>query len=439
MKKLMAALAILLVLALLASGGLWLSYRSVTTFNSVPNVVPEALGQPLPPTNFAWHSPVLGGLLYKDFMAPGNEPASQLGEFESPPALALHLPEGYDASLAVSRDGTQLYSGPAAGWDDTLAAEAGSYALALRLTLPRQDGNGYGWFYYEATFTVLSPPEPVPENPILAVGRSELQQGDIFTMQLQFLPQGITPTAQTDLGLSIFTQQPDGNWFCAVPVGNQRAPGNYTVSVTAADYQWELPVTVTAFEFDEQNLIIDVTDPVISEANSPEAYAEYRAKIPPLFDTFDTNIYWQGVFIQPVEGRISTPFGAIRYTNSDYSNPRYHYGLDIAAPEGTPIAAPNGGKVVLAEYLLNTGWTIAIEHGGGLKSYYFHMNEIHVEPGDMVALGDIIGAVGTTGYSTGPHLHFEMRIGNQPISPTMLFSGDAGLYSALQAPTIIEG
>jgi murein DD-endopeptidase MepM/ murein hydrolase activator NlpD len=104
--------------------------------------------------------------------------------------------------------------------------------------------------------------------------------------------------------------------------------------------------------------------------------------------------------------------------------------MDIAAPEGTPVFAPNNGRVVMAERLLNTGNTIVIEHGGGLKSYYFHLSRIDVTPEDRVEKGALIGAVGSTGYSTGPHLHYEMRIGNRPINPSMLFEADAGLYSA---------
>lgn len=273
--------------------------------------------------------------------------------------------------------------------------------------------------------------QPTPATPTLQAGSTTLQQGDIFSVQLLGIAQDIIPTAETQLGMANFLPLGSGAWYCAIPVGNTRAEGEYAVYITAGEDTWQETITVEPFEFDEQNLIIDVTDPVITEANSPEAYQEYREKIPPLFYTYDEEIYWSGTFMPPVEGGwISTEFGSVRYTNSDYSNPRFHWGMDFAVAEGTPIAAPNAGRVVLAEYLLNTGWTIVIEHGGGLKSYYFHMFEINVQPEDIVSQGDIIGKVGTTGYSTGNHLHFEMRIGDQAVSPSMLFENSAGLYSA---------
>ena len=134
--------------------------------------------------------------------------------------------------------------------------------------------------------------------------------------------------------------------------------------------------------------------------------------------------------VEPALGRIFTKCGARRYSNGDRSTMRSHNGMDIAVAEGTPVYAPNNGRVVLAEYLLNTGNTVVIEHGGGLKTYYFHMVELTTEAGAIGQQGDQIGAVGTTGYSTGPHLHFEVRIGDQPISPQILVEEGAGIYSA---------
>jgi len=95
---------------------------------------------------------------------------------------------------------------------------------------------------------------------------------------------------------------------------------------------------------------------------------------------------------------------------------------------GTPVKAPAAGRVVFAQYLLNTGNTVAIEHGAGLKTFYFHMDSLAVAEGETVAQGQKIGEVGTTGYSTGPHLHFEMRIANQAIDPFLMFEGKNALY-----------
>ena len=268
-------------------------------------------------------------------------------------------------------------------------------------------------------------------SPRISTGRNTLQQGEVFAIRLENVPADIRPVADTVLGMSIFTPTGDGEWFAAIPIGNTRQPGTYSVSITAGDVFWEKEVIVTTYNFTRQYLTLNVQNPAISAANSPEAFAEYRERIPPLFDTYDTEIYWSGTFLRPVEGgRISTPFGAIRITNNNTANPRFHWGIDIAVPTGTPIIATNYGRVVLAEYLMHTGYTIVIEHGGGLKSYHFHMNSIYVTYNEMVTRGNKIATVGSTGSSTGPHLHFEFRIGNQAINPLMLLEDTAALYSA---------
>jgi len=281
-----------------------------------------------------------------------------------------------------------------------------------------------GWFVFEYTFS-FDVPAP---DPVLQTGRLELAQGEILILQLTHVPDGIKPKAQTELGLAVFLSNGDGEWIAAAPVGNTRQPGKYPVKIDVGNFSWEISVAVQSFPFKTQNLIINTSNPVISEANSAKAYQQYREKIPPLFDTFDETVYWKGTFIEPTAGRISTEFGMTRYTNSDWSNPRYHWGVDIAAGKGTPVKATNDGRVVLAEYLLNTGNTVVIEHGGGLKSYYYHMDSLQASNGQIVQKGSVIGTVGSTGYSTGAHLHFEMRIGNQAINPTMLFNDSASLY-----------
>lgn len=433
--------AALVLLVLVAAGYTWYQYNAVDE-TAVPQVeVHWGIGLPL--VEYEWHAPVLGGLLHRELRQSYPEKLLETLTWSHRPegGEALITPAGYESTATLRRGASEiLFRGPAAQWQDELTRDAGTYTLEVFCEKPQAEGAGYGSFLFSCTFTVEPPaePEPPPEpepEPVMEIGKSALQQGDIFTLRLANLPDGVQPTASTELGMAVFTPEPEEEnaWFVAIPVGNARQPGEYPVQVQAGEQSWEASVTVLPFEFEEQNLIIDVTDPVIGEANSPAAYEEYRQKIPPLFETYDTERYWNGLFIEPTTGWISTQFGMIRYTNGDWKNPRYHTGMDIAAAEGTEIVVPAGGRVVLAEYLLNTGNTAVIEHGGGLKSYYFHMSELFIEADDVVEQGEPLGLVGTTGYSTGPHLHYELRIGNQPVSPAMLADAGAGLYS-LMAP-----
>src|SRR5665647_2010269 len=101
-----------------------------------------------------------------------------------------------------------------------------------------------------------------------------------------------------------------------------------------------------------------------------------------------------------------------------------HSGLDLAAPLGTPVHAPNNGKVTLAAGgLLSTGNTIVIDHGMGLFTSYYHLNTMNVKAGDAVNKGDVIGTVGTTGFSTGPHLHYAVSIYNTNVNTYQPLAG----------------
>lgn len=120
---------------------------------------------------------------------------------------------------------------------------------------------------------------------------------------------------------------------------------------------------------------------------------------------------WEGEFIKPLDYKITAPYGIHRYVNGKYIN--YHTGIDIAGFIGTPIKSTNSGIVVLARYLSennSNGNIIVIDHGLGVTSCYLHLSKILVKEGDKVKKGQIIGNVGTSGKSTGPHLHWGLYI-----------------------------
>lgn len=124
--------------------------------------------------------------------------------------------------------------------------------------------------------------------------------------------------------------------------------------------------------------------------------------------------------LMPVDGIESTPFGAQRYVNGKARSP--HSGIDIAAPKGTPVKAPLAGKVLLVEDMFLNGTLIAIGHGKGLVTVYAHLSKAHVKAGEEVQAGQIIAEVGSTGRSTGAHLHWGMRFNHARINPHSLLS-----------------
>lgn len=116
-----------------------------------------------------------------------------------------------------------------------------------------------------------------------------------------------------------------------------------------------------------------------------------------------------GALTLPVGGPVTSTFGA-RWG-------RLHAGLDIAPPEGTPIRAAAGGTVAIAGPTGGYGNYTCLDHGSGLSTCYAHQSSIGVRVGERVATGQVIGAVGNTGFSTGPHLHFETRVNGAPVNP----------------------
>ena len=124
-------------------------------------------------------------------------------------------------------------------------------------------------------------------------------------------------------------------------------------------------------------------------------------------------------FNWPANGRISGVYGSQRILNGQPRRP--HLGLDIAAPEGTPIVAPVDGKVALTHPgMFFNGKTIIIDHGLHLSSIFIHLSEIFIRVGDTVKKGQVIGKIGKTGRTTGPHLHWGVRWRDIDLDPKLL-------------------
>ena len=124
-------------------------------------------------------------------------------------------------------------------------------------------------------------------------------------------------------------------------------------------------------------------------------------------------------FITPTEGRITGVYGSQRVLNGQPKRP--HFGIDYAAPQGTKIISPADGKVVLtADDMFYTGGTIGVDHGCGLVSIFSHLHTVDIAEGAIVKQGDIIGTVGTTGRSTGPHLDWRVNLGKTRLDPALV-------------------
>ncbi len=129
-------------------------------------------------------------------------------------------------------------------------------------------------------------------------------------------------------------------------------------------------------------------------------------------------------FKWPVAGRISGVYGNQRFFNGVPRQP--HFGLDLAAARGRPVRAPVPGVVILTHHLFFAGKTVMLDHGRGVTTTYIHLHKILVKPGDVVTQGQIIGQVGSTGRSTGPHLHWGMNWKQIRLDPAQMMHHTVG-------------
>ena len=132
----------------------------------------------------------------------------------------------------------------------------------------------------------------------------------------------------------------------------------------------------------------------------------------------DDRLDFKQGFIWPTKGSITGVYGSQRILNGEPRQP--HYGIDVAAPIGTPVIAPASGIVTYTENMYFSGWTLVLDHGYNLSSSFLHLDKILVQVGDRIAQGEIIALVGASGRVTGPHLDWRMNWHTQRIDPGLL-------------------
>ena len=186
---------------------------------------------------------------------------------------------------------------------------------------------------------------------------------------------------------------------------------------TAAGQQINLNFNVDPKTYREQRLTIENERQVNPEPQDMERIGRESQEMNRAFSSWTEPQQQVTRFAVPTEGTISSSFGFRRFFNDQPRNP--HSGMDIAAPEGTPIHAPADGTIVATGNYFFNGNTIIVDHGYGLITLYCHMNEIDVEVGTEVRAGEQIGKVGQTGRVTGPHLHWSINLNNVRVDPAL--------------------
>jgi murein DD-endopeptidase MepM/ murein hydrolase activator NlpD len=205
-------------------------------------------------------------------------------------------------------------------------------------------------------------------------------------------------------------------------------PGrHYPEAKTLANKPLRLAFEVRDKAYETQRITIKDTRKVNPEKRDMERISREQKQIGAALNHWSDDTVVTLDFLKPVDGPLSSPFGLRRYFNDQPRKP--HSGLDIAAGEGAPISAPAPGTVIdTGEFFFN-GNTVFIDHGQGLITMYCHMSRIDVKPGQRVAAGEVIGAVGMTGRVTGPHLHWSVSLNDARVDPLLFLVEEPGTES----------
>jgi len=258
-----------------------------------------------------------------------------------------------------------------------------------------------------------------------------------FALPVQALQVVVTP-ANPQLGdtLSVMIQV-DGNGgetptvslqqknYPAFPIGNGRfrallpttpieKPGARQIQVTGDGQVQKLSVQVRDRNFPTQSIWL----PPGKDSEGTDAEFDrvdaFKALVTP-------EKFWDGKLLRPNSGEITTIYGVRRYYNGVFAQDYYHRGVDYAGAYGSPVVAPAAGRVSLvgreSQGFKIHGNVVGIDHGQGLASILMHLSRIDVKEGDVVKAGQVIGALGSTGASTGPHLHWGLYVHGQSVDP----------------------
>jgi len=194
------------------------------------------------------------------------------------------------------------------------------------------------------------------------------------------------------------------------------APGKYEMEISAGGGSLRRTVQVVKKKYGLQRLTLPKDMVELTPENEARVEREQH-KMAAIWPN-ESELVWAGNFINPREGEIVTQFGVKRIINKIPKNP--HSGVDVSGKEGDPVHAPNNGIVALMDDQFYSGISVVLDHGQGIYTMFFHLSRILVSPGQKVKKGEVIALVGSTGRSTGAHLHWGARVQGAKVDPLEL-------------------
>jgi len=240
--------------------------------------------------------------------------------------------------------------------------------------------------------------------------------GDTLRVIAQYDDLSINTPPQVSVGKQTYQTFLSGsNQFRAlVPTTPLDKPGTLIIRATGGGETAEVTVKLRDRRFPTQSIRISGSGSDGTDREFDRVDAFKKLVTPEKF--------WQGAFRRPNQGAITSGYGIRRYYNGVFAKDYYHRGIDYAGAYGSPVVAPAPGRISLvgrvAEGFKLHGNTVGIDHGQGVTTIYLHLSRINVKEGDLVRLGQVIGAVGATGGVTGPHLHWGLYVNGLSVDPS---------------------
>ena len=314
------------------------------------------------------------------------------------------------------------------------ARRAGLLLLALGALVLMACLNAGGASPPEPTATPTTPPSPTatsaPPTPTPPPRRGiefdppQIVQGGVAVVYLNE-PASSATLRFNERQYPMLNQ--DGRWWAIVGVGAWEAPGLHAVAITytpsgkSTTASIVQSILVVDREFSVER--IDLDDKTASLLSQEVVQAEL-ARRAAIYSGFTSQRYWSGALQAPGKGSISSRFGEGRsYNGAPVTD--YHRGTDFIGDIGSPVSAAGAGRVVFAAALSVRGNSVIVDHGAGVFTAYHHLSEIRVAEGQLVGAGEQIGAIGSTGLATGPHLHWEVVVRGVEVDGELWLTGGA--------------
>ena len=421
-------ISVALGVALLLAAMMGVSY-AFTTQGGCPDDTAQFGGQALQTNGYCWQVPLLGGKLDKVFASPATLTVQKLGTlYTAHPELAVPDWTAYTVLTIQTAAGDVLFVGSAGEYQDFLFPANGEYKAELTVwrvpkggTITQFEGGSTGqlrknaglerpakptgWYRYSFRFTLQASAE-------VELSAERVEQGAIVGVRISGMTGDAQPAVETDLGSVQCVRAAEG-WRAYIPAAYNASAGAHEVHITVNGETTTYTLTVIPRDFGTVEVAAEA--PAAEEAN-----AQFRSVIWPLYEAPAAAKQWQGGFVPPAEDSMTlVGYGQVRVTDGQQgsrSNSTKLYTIP-----GAPCRAAANGTVVFAGNLELTGNTVVIDHGCGLRSYLYGLQEISVSAGQTVEKGQAVGAL-------GEELTMDFKLGSKSVNPRLLFQTSGGLF-----------